>query len=377
MALGLPPLSVLRSPVASAARSLIDRAVVASARDRPVFVGGCPRSGTTLVRSMFNAHPSVALPRETHFALEAYRARHEFGDLTDPGNRQELARWITHRKETQFKRLELERDEALRVLSQAPPTVGSVVGAAFKLFADRYGKPRWGDKRPSYVQHLPTLFAMFPDAQFVVIVRDPRSVVASMKKLGWLDSWFDGTIAGAVDRWLHSVRCGRQALRRYRGDQITEIRYEDLVADPTAVLQHLCGFLRLSADGLDAMLQFHRGGTDIPARQQSRYHPKLTQPVTDASVRAWDSVLTLEEVAFIEHATSRDMTRYSYEPTRNGVAIPDDLYDRYANFRLRWKTLPGLSRWKGQGSRTSPVAARLTSAQRRRHTILHAIGLER
>lgn len=373
----LPPTmpASVRHPFRSAISGAVERAAILRTHDRPVFVGGCPRSGTTLLRSMLNAHPVLALPRETHFVLESYRRRATFGDLRDDDSRRQLARWIVTRKRTQFDRLELPRDRALTALSNAPPTVGSVVGTALKLFAERFGKPRWGDKRPRYVQAMPALLDMFPDAQFVAIVRDPRAVVASMKKLGWLDSWYDGTVAGGVDRWLHAVRAGRQGLRRYRDDQLLEIRYEDLVDDPAGVLSHMCTFLGLSHDALDAMLQFHRGDTDIPTRMRSKYHPKLMQPVTDAALQSWNSVLTLEEVAFIEQTTSREMAHYGYEPQGNGVAIPDELFDSYANFRQRWKTLPGLS--PGRAHDDHPVAARLTTAQVRRHAVLHRLGLER
>jgi len=367
--------SSVRHPVRSAVSGVVDRAAILRTDDRPVFVGGCPRSGTTLLRTMLNAHPVLALPRETHFVLESYRRRAMFGDLRDEDNRTQLARWIVTRKRTQFDRLELSRDRAIAALSTAPPTVGSVIGTALKLFAERFDKPRWGDKRPRYVQELPALLDMFPDAQFVAIVRDPRAVLASMKKLGWLDSWYDGTVAGGVDRWLHAVRAGRQGLRRYRDDQLLEIRYEDLVDDPAGVLSHMCTFLGLSHDGLDAMLQFHRGDTDIPTPQRSKYHPKLMQPVTDASLQSWNSVLTLEEVAFIEQTTSREMAHYGYEPRRNGVAIPDELFDSYANFRQRWKTLPTLA--QGRAHDDDPVAARLTTAQVRRHVVMHRLGLER
>jgi LPS sulfotransferase NodH len=367
--------SSVRHPVRSAVAGVVERAAVLRTDDRPVFVGGCPRSGTTLLRSMLNAHPVLALPRETHFVVESYRRRATFGDLRDPDSRRRLAEWIVTRKRTQFDRLELPRDKAISALSNAPPTVGSVVGTALKLFAERFDKPRWGDKRPRYVQELPAILDMFPDAQFVAIVRDPRSVVASIKKLGWLDSWYDGTVAGAVDRWLYSVRAGRQALRRHRDDQFLEIRYEDLVDDPASVLRHMCTFLGLSHDGLDAMLQFHRGDTDIPTPQRSRYHPKLMQPVTDAALQSWNSVLTLEEVAFIEQTTSREMAHYGYERRRNGVAIPDELFDSYANFRQRWKALPGLGRQRAHDDH--PVAARLTTAQIRRHAVLRRLGLER
>ena len=301
----------LRHPLRNTTLSLVDRASVMGADDRPVFVGACPRSGTTLFRSMLNAHPDLALPRETHFVMEAYRNRHRFGDLREPQNRRKLARWLVRRDKTQFDRLEIPPNEAMRALRAAPPTLGSVIGTGFKMFAEHDGKARWGDKRPMYVQRLPELFALFPDAQVVLLVRDPRAVVGSMKKLGWPKAVIrDGSIGGGTRRWLNAVTAGRLAVRRYRRDQILQIRYEDLVADPAGVLAHVCGFLGLDDSGLKAMLEYHVGGSDIPTPQQTKYHPKVAKPVTDEAVRSWTTVLTTDEIAWIERLACREMARY-------------------------------------------------------------------
>uniref|UniRef100_UPI00281255E6 sulfotransferase n=1 Tax=Streptomyces alfalfae TaxID=1642299 RepID=UPI00281255E6 len=58
-----------------------------NASPRPVFLLGCPRSGTTLLQLMLHAHPRIALPPENRFVLPAYERRLAFGDLRDRGNR--------------------------------------------------------------------------------------------------------------------------------------------------------------------------------------------------------------------------------------------------------------------------------------------------
>ncbi|KUM89565.1 MULTISPECIES: sulfotransferase [Streptomyces] len=81
---------------------------------RPVFVLGCPRSGTTLLQLTPHAPPGIALPPETRF--------HELGP--DAG-------------------LVAERVEG------GPPTLGSALGISLGAYAERHGKVRWGDKRPA------------------------------------------------------------------------------------------------------------------------------------------------------------------------------------------------------------------------------------
>ncbi|MGH3023388.1 MAG: sulfotransferase family protein, partial [Gaiellaceae bacterium] len=156
--------------------------VYADRPNRPVFVGGCPRSGTTMLRLMLNSHPDLAVPHETRFLIPIWDRRATFGDLSNPKNRRRIARWIAARPKARLYRLGVKRDELISVLEAAPPTLGSVLGAPFALYAERQGKARWGDKRPSHVQQLHAIFAMFPDAQFVNVVRDPRATVTSVRK---------------------------------------------------------------------------------------------------------------------------------------------------------------------------------------------------
>lgn len=344
-------------------RNALDRLTVAGAQDRPVLVGGCPRSGTTLLRTMLHAHPDLAIPRETKFILESFRRRREWGDLRDTSNRRRLVDWIIDSKGTGFRRLKLDPDDARRRMIEAPPTLGSVLGTALVMYAERKGASRWGDKRPMHILQLPAIYALFPDAHFVNIVRDPRAVVASMKKLGWLEEWYDGTVVGAVARWVRSVRAGRTALRRYRADQYLELRYEDLIAQPDVALKNICSFAHLE-DRISDMLSFQEKASEIPDRMRSKYHPLLGEPITTDANFGWTDQLSPGEVALIERVAAREMRLYGYEPTMNGVAVPADLLDRWDAHRRKKRGRPGAT-WSRY-----PLAARLTTAERRRARLI-------
>src|SRR5919109_1016208 len=156
--------------------------------DRPLFIGACPRSGTTLPRVMLDNHPDLALPHETNFVRPLWWRRVHFGNLRDPANRRRAAEWIFSDKSTRSGRLrggKLSRADAIRRVAAAPPTVGSIVQATLEIYAELHGKPRWGDKRPAYSGFIGMLFAMFPHAQYINVVRDPRAVVASQIRMPW------------------------------------------------------------------------------------------------------------------------------------------------------------------------------------------------
>src|SRR4051794_22219186 len=93
-------------------------------QNRPIFVVGCPRSGTTLLSVMMHAHPRIAMPPETRFLIPAYRNRADFGDLRIPENRRRLAVEMTE-DPGRFHELKLDRDEIIDKIVAGPPTIGS------------------------------------------------------------------------------------------------------------------------------------------------------------------------------------------------------------------------------------------------------------
>lgn len=179
--------------------------------NQPIFVVGCPRSGTTLVRLILDSHPRISCGPETHFLpdLEGIVGRH----------------W--HR----LSRFGMPREYWL-------DRIGRFFGDFQNDYARSRGKARWADKSPAYTPHLPFLLEVFPTAQIVHVVRDPRDVVASHHK-----RWGAAAALSAVGRWRTYVAAARAAGAAVGPGRYHEIRYEDLVADPEPALRALLAFL--------------------------------------------------------------------------------------------------------------------------------------
>lgn len=300
---------------------------IPSGAGRPVFVGGCPRSGTTLLRTMLNSHPHLAVPHETRFVVLAWRRRNTFGDLTEPDNRRKVARWVLDEPKGRFSRIGVPEDELVEAFAAARPTIGSLMATCFIQYAQAHGKPRWGDKRPSYAQNLDALFAMFPDAQFVNVVRDPRACVASMGK-AW-EGW--GRLSSAVETWERTDRTVQRARHRLPSDQITEVRYEDLVTDPQQTLAGLCDFLALDPGGIPDMLAYHTGD-DLPSGQ---LHENAAKPVSTASLERWREELDDADIAFVEESLHDRLRAHHYEPSGVQADAPADEFAKLKKIRRR------------------------------------------
>jgi hypothetical protein len=326
--------------------------------DRPVFVVGCPRSGTTMLQLMLHAHPRIALPPESRFLLPAYQRRHEFGDLRDPERRRDLARWITGTK--QFGDLGLDPQRVIDAIVGAPPTLGSALGTVFRLYAERFGKPRWGDKRPAYLRHLPQLLRLFPDAQIITIMRDGRDCVASLKEAAWCSD----DLTGMIDSWARAADASLRAARLYGPEVYHVVRYEDLVAEPETHLRTICRFL---GEEYDPAMARPDEQAEVAVPAYKTWHTMTRKSVTTDRVRSWQQRLTPHEIERCEAVFGPRLARFGYEPITSAAPTPGDRVarawlaarDRLGPARELVDDARGALR---PGRREPAVPARLTTA---------------
>src|SRR5687767_7251824 len=160
----------LRSPNLALARWRRPRA---GGRQPAPFVVGVSRSGTTLLRLMLDAHPQLTIPPETHFVPELIRAA---------GRRRASAEGLAEIIVSQRQWGDFGVDEAelrlrLEALDRVEPA--GALRAFYGLYAEKQGKPRWGDKTPIYVEHMRGIAKALPEARFVHLIRDGRDVALS------------------------------------------------------------------------------------------------------------------------------------------------------------------------------------------------------
>jgi LPS sulfotransferase NodH len=280
-------------------------------RERPVFVVGCPRSGTTLLQVMLHSHPRIAIPPETRFVVPAYRDRERLGDLRDPAARRAVAEWIVGDRRTRFGDLGLPAADVVERVARAGPTVGSVVGTVLAAYAERFGKPRWGDKRPAYWRDLDVILRMFPDAQIIHLVRDGRACVASLLRM----PWWKGGFYGAVATWRMALRRCRRFGRRLGSQSYIEIHYEDLVSDPDMALRRLCAFLGEDYDAAMARPELLAGDV-VPERK--RWHRRTRSGVDPSRIESWQRELEPWQIGLIELVCGRELRRQGYALSGTG-----------------------------------------------------------
>ena len=279
--------------------------------NRPIFLVGCPRSGTTLLSAILHAHPRIAMPPETRFLLPAYHQRLEFGDLRDAGNRRRLAERLTG-PGTRFADLGLRRDEVIDEIVAAPPTFGSAAGTIWRSFARDRGKARWGEKRPAYWREMGVILRLFPNAQIIHLVRDGRSCVASLKRVHW---WHSG-VAGGMAAWTLADRELRRVGRQLPSDAYYRLRYEDVLSDPRRELAQLCNFLDEPFD--EAMLDHASAARDIVPTRKT-WHARASATLDTKRIEAWREVLAPTELGLFEQVAGDALEANGYKVSGAGA----------------------------------------------------------
>lgn len=269
----------------------------------PVFVVGCPRSGTTLLQQMLDAHPSVAIAGETHFVGRFWLKRNEYGDLRVDGNFERLLGDIVSVPE--FAEMGLDPDEFRREAQRRTRSYASVFELLLSLFRSRTGAALVGEKTPDHLVYAPVLLDFFPSARFVHIVRDPRAVVNSRRNV----SWASESVFENAEIWHKYMRYAARFPRRIQSALLT-VSYEALVTRPEEELRKICGFLDLEFH--PAMLRYHESTPRTVDISREPWKATATKPLDIGKLDEWRSTLSPAMIASIEGTVWRGMKRWGY-----------------------------------------------------------------
>jgi Sulfotransferase family len=244
----------------------------------PFFIVGNDRSGTTMLRLIVDRGPEAAVPPESMF-LTDFAPAFDAGEPRDAQSAARLMRQVWEHPKVR-----------LWELGTAPPAVPEelsgadayrfIVAAPFEAYAARHGKPRWGDKTPHYVHHVDHLLRLWPQARFVVLVRDGRDVALSLRRMpfGPNNAW------AAAQWWARGIRAGARAQREHP-DAVLTVRYEDLAERPAGEMRRVCGFLGLSYSDDMLALELVDPARIVP--DQAAWFPTLFDGINTSAVARW------------------------------------------------------------------------------------------
>jgi hypothetical protein len=281
------------------------------------FVVGMNRSGTTLLRMMLDSHPQLTIPPETHFVPDVIKACRR----RDASPETALAAMKAAREWGDFGFSDEEMLERLRAHGRKLDP-GEALRAFYEAYAERVGKPRWGEKTPRYVGKMRQIQAALPEARFIHVIRDGRDVALSV-----LDRTVrEITAADVAKRWKRKIQKARDASPKLR--HYVEVRYEDLILDTEPTLRGICDFIALdwseevldyyerSPERLEEMkraLPADGRSSELDVERRMATHAMTTKPPDADRVSRWKRQMSAADREEFERIAGPTLAGLGYE----------------------------------------------------------------
>ena len=289
-------------------------------QERPIFVIGYERSGTTLLMAMLGCHPRLSMPEGGWVFPRIYPWRHTYGDLSADCNLRTLASEMLFGLNQPLWGMSLNPATAVdEILALAPErSFAGIYTAMHQRYAREFGnKPRWGQKTPNNLYFVPQILENFPNAQFICITRDGRDACATS-----IESAFGaGNIYGAAYTWNAANTFVMPLRQRYGGSSTWfDVGYEELVREPLRVLQQVCDFI--GEDFAPEMLDFFRTPTGV-ARGKQRDHAPLGHAVSDQYVGIYKNLLSRRDQQIYAAVAGETHRSAGYDLDIDPIAISE------------------------------------------------------
>lgn len=272
----------------------------------PVFIVGAPRSGTTMLAAMLGSHPDLAAGPETQFfsKLPLDQLQKAAASADWPRSASAMLMKLTLADQSVAGLFETSQAGIEAFLSARTPGVAAMLEALCAPYAQARGAQRWVEKTPNHILNLETLRALWPDAAIIRIVRDPRDVGLSTRKL----PTFSDEILPNIYVWQSWNAQAEPFLAR---DPLSmSLRYEDLVDDPEHHLRRVCDRIGVEFD--PAMVAFAGAAADVSSANET-WKTQVSGALTSSRKYAWKNDLPPEWRTVCDLVCHEGLVRHGYE----------------------------------------------------------------
>ena len=295
--------------------------------DRPIFVLGAQRSGTTMLRLMLNQHPRLAVPHEPKFIMWFYPKLPRYGDLSRAENAARLLGDIEALPAVKEGGIIVNKKAILR---RRINTYSDLADSILTEFASSQGKKRWVDKTPFYTPDIDILWKLFPECQIIHLVRDGRDVLVSQRRL----SWGSNSVPRLAEDWRWKTTICHKVGSVLGPEHFLELKYEDLLVDPEANLRRVCRFLR--EEYSPSMLEYHRVAEASVPTKSMQWHKSSVGAPDRSKLYAWKRNLSLSDRAIFEEIAGSALDLFGYEREYHRPSLRVKLRKVYFLLIKRW-----------------------------------------
>ncbi|RMD92911.1 MAG: sulfotransferase [Calditrichaeota bacterium] len=278
----------------------------------PFFIISSGRSGTTLLRAIINQHPDVCIPPESHVLGHLVR-KYKMWFRYLPW--EYVVRLVVSEFQIKypgfgFWELDVFKFYPIALnLQKEQRSLARLIDIFFVYYMQEK-KPeakRWGDKSIVNALFLPLIDQLFPNAQYILLIRDGRDVAVSLVAA---DTTPVTDFRRAANYWLRSVTLARKFAAKLDATRFLEIYYENLVKDPEPVIRKVYKFLNL--DYTPKALEFWKNVDQLKDTRRA-IHKNLRQPINPNSIGKWRQQLNEEDQKVLQNILREKLLELNYQ----------------------------------------------------------------
>lgn len=266
---------------------------------RPVFIGGCERSGTTFLADIIGRFDRSLVVPESQFIADVLGRRNDFLNIGEVksylAGSFRFRVWGVDISSVDIDDYSLNNIDNLRIL------FNQIVKAYAKKI-DVLEFDVWVDHTPSNTWYSASLIELYPDANFIHIVRDGRAVCNSVLKL----DWGPNTVTEAATWWAGRLSMGLLS-EVYLGDRCIRVYYESVIVNTHHTIVQLLEFLDMS----NSSESKHNGFT-VPS-YTSNQHKLVGSKPQSARIDGWRREMSKESIGTFEKSTFEMLPMLGYE----------------------------------------------------------------
>jgi hypothetical protein len=277
--------------------------------NKPIFLTGVYRGGTTLSINVLNNHPAFALTYDSVNFFRYYLDRflsNDFKDITED---------VKTRINTRFG-IDVPVDvinAKIKEFSQTP-SLGDIYNIIMQeTFCKGNEEVRWGEKSLLQWHNIPTFLSLFPEGKAIHLFRDPRDILLSYKNFTYEAGY---RYLDAIFACLESMRWSLQYGKNLPKEKYIVSKYEDLINDPLGWSQKMCNFLCVDYHSEMINTDNFKGHNNEKWTSNSSYKKK-GKGFSKDSIGKWKNKLSEVELFFVDLILGDYLNAFGYERSDN------------------------------------------------------------
>lgn len=281
---------------------------------RPIFIVGEGRSGTTLLRNMLSHHPNLwAVPKESYIFVDKWPQANPFFKAKDFEQRVKAVYISMHRVLPKAKKILSSGEIPAELEEGYQDFINSLAYKDLKKDASHLeifdqiclhksfqkGAKRFVEKTPFHLYYSKEIWQSYPQAKIIAIYRDPRAVNAS-----WLKHRQSKSLMGNCLSWQKAMQEIYRLEETASREKFISISFEDLIASPQNCMEKICDFI---AEDFDAQMLSEE-------KINSSYEDSSDLRFNSSAQDRWKSYLSPMQIFYIEKTLVVEMQRNGLEP---------------------------------------------------------------